>query len=45
MPPHRSAPVRSAPSGSPVTLSASARRMIAGLSLWWPASGAPGQVC
>ncbi|MGW4700308.1 hypothetical protein [Streptomyces sp. NPDC004285] len=45
MPPHRSAPVRSAPSGGPVTLSASARRMIAGLSLWWPASGAPGQVC
>ncbi|MFC9588681.1 hypothetical protein ACFTUC_02525 [Streptomyces sp. NPDC056944] len=38
MPPHRSAPVHSAPSDSPRTLSASAQRMIAGLSLWWLAS-------
>ncbi|MFE5591901.1 hypothetical protein [Streptomyces sp. NPDC056549] len=36
MPPHRSAPVHSAPSDSPRTLSA--QRMIAGLSLWWLAS-------
>ncbi|MFG2112179.1 hypothetical protein ACGFRB_06010 [Streptomyces sp. NPDC048718] len=38
MPPYSSAPVRGVPAGSPGALSASAKRTIAGLSLWWPAS-------
>ncbi|KAA6217534.1 hypothetical protein [Streptomyces filamentosus] len=40
MPSYRSAPVRSAPSGSPraLSVSVSAKRTIAGLSLWWLAS-------
>ncbi|MGA5069312.1 hypothetical protein ACPB9E_37165 [Streptomyces exfoliatus] len=38
MPSNSSAPVHSAPSVSAPTLSASAKRMIAGLSLWWLAS-------
>ncbi|WP_411069540.1 hypothetical protein [Streptomyces sp. cmx-4-25] len=38
MPSYSSAPVGSAPSGSPRALSAAAKRTIAGLSLWWLAS-------